>query len=41
MNKIVQQQQETCRIYGTPWIEAPEYLRVGLDRNVRVGLQPL
>jgi hypothetical protein len=41
MNKTVQQQQETCRIYGVPWVEAAEHLKVGLARNVRVGLRPL
>ena len=41
MNKIVQQQQETCRIYGVPWVEAPECLKVGLARNVSARLQPL
>ena len=40
MNEIAQQ-QETCRIYGVPWVEAPEGMKVGLARNVRTGLQPL
>lgn len=38
MNKIVQQQQETCRVYGVPWVEAPECLKVGLARNVSARL---
>jgi hypothetical protein len=41
MNKIVQEQRETCRAYGAPWVEAPRALKVGLARNVRTGLQPL
>jgi hypothetical protein len=41
MNDIIEQQQEMCRAYGVPWVEAPEHLKVGLARNVLAGLQPL
>ena len=40
MNKTGQQKQETCRIYGVPWVEAPQYVKVGLAGNVHTGLQP-
>jgi hypothetical protein len=41
MGTIIEQQRATCRLYGVPWVEAAEHLKVGLARNVRSALQPM
>jgi hypothetical protein len=41
MNRTIQEQKELCRKYGVQWVESPEQLKVGIARNVRMGIQPL
>ncbi|MBN1765674.1 MAG: hypothetical protein JW860_10485, partial [Sedimentisphaerales bacterium] len=38
---IINLQKEICTKYGSPWIESPGHLKVGISLNVKTGLQPI
>ncbi|MHB1458131.1 MAG: immunity protein Imm33 domain-containing protein [Armatimonadota bacterium] len=41
MKTIIEQQKELCDRYGTPYVESPLILKVGVARNVQSGLLPI
>ena len=41
MEKFIKMQKEICRKYGSKWVEAPYYLKVGISSDVKRGLKPL
>ncbi len=39
--EIIEIQKNVCKKYGSPWIESPENMKVGIAQNVRSGLLPI
>jgi hypothetical protein len=38
---VRREQEEICRKYRVPWVEAPSHLKVGIAENVKTGLLPI
>lgn len=41
LDEVIQAQRIVCGRFGSDFVEAPPYMKVGVSRNVREGLLPI